>query len=112
MSTAGNSHTYGEPGVTRGNALIRQRTVEESITNPTLGNGDGTYSLSISSLRQVRTTDDVVGVEWTGNQKVTVDSVSGNAVVVLFESPDAADSYVNEADGQVAGTLTVRARGA
>lgn len=110
MTTVGNPHLEGQPGESYGNALIPMRLIEESVTDPTLGNGDGTYSVDISGARTIEDTDDVVGVDWSGSQKVTVDSVSGSSVTVLFESASGTDSYTNEADGSLSGTLNIRVR--
>lgn len=97
MSTVGNPHVGDDI-----------ETME--VTDPTLGNGDGTYEVTFTSVRIIKGTDDVLGASWTGTQKVSVDSVSGNTVTVLFESADAADSYVAEADGQITGTLEVNVK--
>lgn len=110
MTTAGNPHTHGRPGASFGNALVPKDYVEVEVTDPTLGNGDGTYDVTVSSIYVIEENDDIVGVEWSGSQKVTVDSFTGNTVTLLFESPDGVDSYATEGDGQLNGTLTVRAR--
>lgn len=96
MSTVGNPHV--------GDDLVKR-----SITDPTLGNGDGTYAVTFTTIRNL-SSDDVLGVSWTGSQKVSVDSVGVNTVTVLFESADAADSYVAEADGALVGTLEVNVK--
>lgn len=110
MTTAGNALTHGVPSSSEGNALLDGDVVEESVTDPTLGNGDGTYDLTFSSVRVLGSTDDVVGVEWDGDHKVSVDSVDGSTVSILFESPSGTDTFTNESDGALSGTLTVRAR--
>lgn len=107
MSTAGNPHTKENTTGSVGNALTRTRVVTETITDPTLGNGDGTYGVTLSNVRSVDTTGDVLGVSWSGSQKVTVDSVSGSSVTVLFESASGTDTYAAEGDGSLSGTLTV-----
>lgn len=94
---------------TIGNPHVGDDLVEWSITDPTLGNGDGTYDVTLTTIRNVGT-DDVLGVSWTGSQKVTVDSVSGNTVTVLFESATGADSYATESDGALTGTLEVNVK--
>lgn len=110
MTTAGNPHTSGRPGTSVGNGLTRKELVQKQVTDPTLGNADGTHEVSMDSGLSLESTDDVLGVKWSGDQKVSVDSVSGNTVTVLFESADGADSYTNEADGALTGTLTVNVR--
>lgn len=107
MATAGNPHTSGRPGKSTGNSLSNRETVQEQVTDPTLGNGDGTYEVGMSSVRTLQDTDDVMGVKWSGTEKVTVDSVSANAVTVLFEEPDGAGAFTTTADGGLTGTLTV-----
>jgi len=92
---------------TAGNALTGDTRVTEEVSDPTLANADGTLGVTVSDVRDIHSTDDVVGVSWSGSQKVTVNSVSGNTVTVLFESPSGVDAYAAEADGALAGTLTV-----
>jgi hypothetical protein len=110
MATVGNNHVGGDLDGSVGNAMVNDELYDETATDPTLGNGDGTYDISFPDVRNIETTDDVVGVSWDGGHKVSVDSVSGNTVSVLFESPSGTDSFTNESDGQVTGTLEVRVK--
>jgi hypothetical protein len=107
MGTYGNPLTSGRPGSSYGNGLSRKEVTETTVTDPTLGNGDGTHDVDVSSVTALNGTDDVVGVSWSGSQKATVDSVSGNTVTVLFEEPDGAGNFTNTSDGSLSGTLTV-----
>jgi hypothetical protein len=95
---------------TIGNPHVGDDIATMEVTDPTLGNGDGTYDVTFTSIRLINGMGDVLGASWTGTQKVSVDSVSGNTVTVLFESADAADSYVAESDGAITGTLEVNVK--
>jgi hypothetical protein len=109
MSTVGNAHTGTLGGVTAGNPFTKERFELYQETNPTLSNGDGTYSVTMTSIRLIDSTDDV-NVKWSGIQKADVVNVDGNTVTVLVESADGADSYAPESDGELTGQLTVQVK--
>lgn len=105
MSTR-NAFTSDSDGGSEGNSIIQDKVETESVTDPTLANGDGTYEVAVSGARSLSDSD-VLGVEWSGSQKATLSATSGNTVTVLFESPTGADTYGTEADGALNGTLDV-----
>jgi len=107
MPTTDNQFTDHHGDTTAGNAIAERRVHEHEVVDPTLGNGDGTYNVVVSGVRNPRSVDNVLGVQWTGSQKVTVNGVAGDKVEVLFESATSTDSYTTESDGQLTGTLTV-----
>lgn len=94
-----------------GNSFIEQEPFEQSVTDPTLGNGDGTYTLTFGNIRVLSSTDDVLGASFSGAAKVSVQSVSGNTVTLLFEEPDGAGAFQNAANATITGDLEVVAQG-
>jgi hypothetical protein len=107
MGTEGNALTQSFGSGSVGNAILPRQIEDEEVTDPTLGNGDGTYSLTVSDARQIDS-EEVLGVEWDGSQRARLDSVSDSTVVVVFEEPDGSGSFATTADGTISGTLTVR----
>jgi len=106
MGTEGNALTGDQIGGTRGNSVDPDQVYQQSVTDPTLGNGDGTYEIVVPGPRTLEE-DSVVGVTWDGSHRATLDSVSGSTVTVLFDEPDGASGFTSVSDGQITGTLSV-----
>jgi len=94
-----------------GNSFIDKELYTEERTDPTLGNGNGTYIVSVGDVRVFDSTDDIVGVEFDGDAKVSVNTVNGNTVTLLFEEPNGTGGFSNVADGSITGNLRVTAQG-
>jgi hypothetical protein len=94
-----------------GNSFIEKELFTEEVTDPTLGNGNGTYIVSFGDVRVFNSTDDIVGAEFSGDAKVSVNSVNGNTVTLLFEEPDGGGNFQDVADGTISGDLEVNAQG-
>lgn len=107
MTTVGNHFVGDHRGSTPGNHLVESRVESEGLVDPTLGNGDGTYNVTIGASRVVTDPTDGVAVKWDGTHRARVDSVSGNTVTVIFEEPDGSSGWTTVSDGSITGTLKV-----
>lgn len=108
MSTVGNSHTEDDFVGSRGNHLVGDNVSEETVTDPTLGNGDGTYNVDVGDVKNIDNSEQVIGVTWDGAQRARVNSVSGNTVEIMFQEPDGGGNFSTTSDGSITGDLEVR----
>lgn len=107
-----NNHTYSHHDASARNVHQRQTVLTARVSDPTLANGDGTFTVPVDEVRELSGTNDVVGVNITGIYKASVDSVDDGDVTVLIQEPSGAGTYGATADGELTGeTLTVQVSG-
>jgi len=106
MGTEGNALVDSGIGGFSANPHLDPEPYEQSVTDPTLANGDGTYSVTFGEVAELDDSQ-VLGISWDGSHRATLNGTSANGVEVLFEEPDGAGNFTTVADGQIAGTLTV-----
>lgn len=106
MGTEGNSLTQAGFKGTVGNAITPTRITSQEIIDPTLADGDGTYSVTIPNSRSLES-EDVLGMQWDGPHRARLNSVTDATVEVIFEEPNGSGSFTTVADGTITGTLEV-----